>query len=262
MLRKDILKSGGPGSTAEPAEIARFEALAAEWWKPDGAFRMVHAFNACRVAHLSRNLPELVGRVPDSEAPLAGLSLLDVGCGAGLVAEPMARLGATVTGLDAAERNIAIASAHARRSGLTIDYRHGLPEDLASEDARFDILLTLEVVEHVADVERFLAACARLLKPGGVMVVGTLNRTVKSYALAIAGAEYVLGWLPKGTHDWRKFVTPAELNANLASHGLVPAGLAGVAFDPIRWRWRIAKDASVNYLAAFRHEPGHEAATD
>lgn len=252
MLRKDILKSRPGAGSADPEEIRRFDAMAEEWWKPDGAFRMVHAFNAARVGYLSRHLPSHFGRDPNTARPLEGMTLLDLGCGAGLVAEPMARLGAAVTGIDATERNVAIAARHAAAEGLAVAYRHALPEVLVAEGQRFDIVLTLEVVEHVADLDGFLASTAALVRPGGVVVVGTLNRTLKSYALAIAGAEYVLGWLPRGTHDWRKFVTPEELARALGRGGLAKGETAGVVFDPLRWRWRMAADTSVNYLATFQ----------
>jgi 2-polyprenyl-6-hydroxyphenyl methylase/3-demethylubiquinone-9 3-methyltransferase len=252
MLRKDILKSQRAAGSADPEEIRRFDALAEEWWKPNGAFRMVHAFNTARVGYLSRHLPSLFGRDPNTPRPLKGMTLLDLGCGAGLVAEPMARLGAAVTGIDATERNVAIAARHAAAEGLAVAYRHALPEVLVAEGQRFDIVLTLEVVEHVADLDGFLASTAALVRPGGVVVVGTLNRTLKSYALAIAGAEYVLGWLPRGTHDWRKFVTPAELATALGRGGLAAGETSGVVFDPLRWRWRMSADTSVNYLATFR----------
>jgi 2-polyprenyl-6-hydroxyphenyl methylase/3-demethylubiquinone-9 3-methyltransferase len=176
---------------------------------------------------------------------------LDVGCGAGLVAEPMARLGAAVVGIDASARNVAIAERHARAGGLDITYRNALPEALGSEGRTYDIVLSLEVVEHVADLDAFLDACARLLAPGGVMVIGTLNRTLRSFAVAIVGAEYVLRWLPRGTHDWRKFVQPVELTDRLAASGLVPVAETGVVFDPLRRRWNIRPDMAVNYLAAF-----------
>lgn len=254
MLRKDILKAASP-TTADPAETARFDALAAEWWKPDGAFKTVHAFNRTRVAYLAARLPDLLGRDALISRPLGGLTLLDVGCGAGLVAEPMAGLGAAVTGIDASARNVAVAGTHAAGSGLAITYRQGLPEHLVAEGRTFDIVLSLEVVEHVADVPRFLAACAGLVAPGGVLVIGTLNRTVKSFALAIVGAEYVLRWLPRGTHDWRKFVTPAELEDGLGRAGLTPVERIGVVFDPLGWRWRLAPADTVNYLASFRR-PG------
>lgn len=250
MLRKDQLKTSRP--TADPAEIDRFNRLADEWWKPDGAFKVVHAFNAARVGWLSRRLPELFGRDAATETPLTGLTLLDAGCGAGLVSEPMARLGATVTGIDASERSVMTASRHAGQTGLAVTYRHALPEDLDPSADLFDIVLSLEVVEHVADLGAFLTAIGRLVAPGGILVVGTLNRTPVSYVKAIVGAEYVLRWLPRGTHDWAKFVTPAELTGHLAPLGLETVECRGVALHPLTWRWSLSSDTSVNYLQLHR----------
>lgn len=250
MLRKDELKGAKP--TADAAEVARFNALADEWWKPDGAFKVVHAFNAVRVQYLSQQLPALSGRCPIRDKPLAGLRLLDAGCGAGLVAEPMARLGSDVTGIDASERNVMVARHHAEQAGIGIDYRHALPEDLVGEASAFDIVLSLEVVEHVADVATFLAAIGRLVKPGGLMVIGTLNRTPQSYVKAIIGAEYVLGWLPRGTHAWSKFVRPDEVVGHLARLGFSQVELKGVALNPLNFRWSVGQDTSVNYLQVLR----------
>lgn len=250
MLRKDELKGVKP--TADAAEVARFNALADEWWKPDGAFKVVHAFNGVRVQYLSQQLPALSGRCPIREKPLTGLRLLDAGCGAGLVAEPMARLGAEVIGIDASERNVMVARKHAEQAGIGIDYRHALPEDLAEEAGSFDIVLSLEVVEHVADVGDFLRAIGRFVKPGGLMVIGTLNRTSQSYVKAIIGAEYVLRWLPRGTHDWAKFVRPDEVTAHLAPLGFSALELKGVALNPLTFTWSVGSDTSVNYLQVLR----------
>lgn len=263
MLRKDILTSDkAQASTADNAEIERFNALAEEWWKPNGKFKVVHAFNATRVGWLSTHVPAAFDRAAMTTAtrPLEGLRLVDVGCGAGIVTEPMARLGAQVLGIDAAERNVAIATHHlegqrAQRARLDLQYQHARPEELNDAAASFDIALSLEVVEHVADVEAFLAACAALVKPGGVLVIGTLNRTLKSKLLAIHAAENVLGWLPKGTHDWNKFLSPDEIGEVLARHGFKREALTGVAFNPMTWRWSIVRDASVNYMAMFRKAP-------
>jgi 2-polyprenyl-6-hydroxyphenyl methylase/3-demethylubiquinone-9 3-methyltransferase len=246
VLRKDELKAAKP--TADAEEIERFNRLADEWWKPDGAFKVVHAFNDARIGYLSQQLPAFSGRCPLRDKPLAGLKLLDAGCGAGLVSEPMARLGADVTGIDASERNVMVARQHADRAGLAIDYRHALPEDLASEDGGYDIVLSLEVVEHVADVKGFLEAIGRLVKPGGTLVIGTLNRTPQSYLKAILGAEYVLRWLPRGTHDWRKFVAPGELDGHLTPLGFRTVDCRGVALSPLTFRWSINADTSVNYM--------------
>lgn len=250
MLRKDELKAAKP--TADAAEVARFNALADEWWKPDGAFKVVHQFNGVRVAYLSEQLPALFGRAAADTAPLDGLRMLDAGCGAGLVAEPMARLGATVVGIDASERNVRVARYHAEQAGVAVTYRHALPEDLNEEDERFDIVLSLEVVEHVADVGTFLRAVGQLVKPDGVLVIGTLNRTPQSFVKAIIGAEYVLGWLPKGTHDWRKFVRPEEVRGHVAPLGFAPIALKGVALNPLTFRWSVGEDTSVNYLKVLR----------
>jgi 2-polyprenyl-6-hydroxyphenyl methylase/3-demethylubiquinone-9 3-methyltransferase len=253
MLRKDVRKHlPAPSGTADPAEIARFNALAEQWWKPDGAFKVVHAFNQVRVAHLSERLPILLQRDPSVLRPLAGLNIIDVGCGAGLVTEPMSDLGAAVLGIDAAERNIQVAEWHARSTGASVQYRHALPEEIAEEGRTFDAVLSLEVVEHLADLPIFLGALARLVAPGGVLVIGTLNRTIRSFVKAIIGAEYVLGWLPRGTHDWRKFVTPEELDLGLRPHGLTLVERSGVALSPLSMQWAISKDDSATYLQFHR----------
>lgn len=250
MLRKDELKGVKP--TADAAEVARFNALAEEWWKPDGAFRVVHQFNQVRVGYLSKQLPVLFDRGSADLAPLEGLRLLDAGCGAGLVAEPMARLGAEVVGIDASERNVLVAQQHAEKAGVKIAYRHALPEDLTADEGGFDIVLSLEVVEHVADVAQFLRTVGGLVRPGGVLVVGTLNRTPQSFVKAIVGAEYVLRWLPKGTHDWARFVRPEEVHAHLATVDFRVLDLKGVSVNPLTFRWSISTDASVNYLQVHR----------
>jgi 2-polyprenyl-6-hydroxyphenyl methylase / 3-demethylubiquinone-9 3-methyltransferase len=252
MLRKDQLKPDTIASgTADAAEVARFDALAAEWWKPDGAFTIVHSFNACRVALLTERLAVHFGRDPSAPRPLEGLALLDVGSGAGLVAEAMARNGARVTGIDAAARNVAIATRHASDSGLAVAYRTALPEVLVDEGQTFDIVLSLEVVEHVADVGKFLDACSRLTGSGGVLAVATLNRTARSFAVGIVGAEYIMGFLPRGTHDWRRFVTPEELDGAVRSHGLRRREAHGLFYNPLTRTWRITRDLAVNYVAIF-----------
>jgi 2-polyprenyl-6-hydroxyphenyl methylase / 3-demethylubiquinone-9 3-methyltransferase len=256
MLRKDELKTdhAAPNaSTADPSEIARFNRLAEDWWRPDGTLKVVHKFNATRVAHLKRIIPAHFATAAgqDAASPLAGLTIADVGCGAGIVAEPLARSGAAVTGIDAAARNIAVAAHHAKASGVDITYRNILPEALVAEGRQFDVVLSLEVVEHVAHVQAFLRACAALVRPGGLLVIGTLNRTVKSYVLAIVGAEYVLGWLPKGTHEWQRFLTPAELQATLTRYDMTAGATDGVVLNPVTNVWSISADASVNYLRCF-----------
>ena len=253
MLRKDVrTHSPAAAATADYAEIARFDALAEEWWRPDGAFKVIHAFNRVRVAHISERLPAMLGRDPYQAQPFAGARIIDVGCGAGLVAEPLSRLGAEVFAIDASERNVMVAERHARLSGASVRYRQALPEDFSHEAGSFDAVLSLEVVEHVADLPTFLEALARLVAPRGTLLIGTLNRTLRSYMKAIVGAEYVLGWLPRGTHDWHKFVTPAELEHGLKRYGFEVAECCGVAFNPLMNRWGISKDLSTNYLQFHR----------
>ncbi len=232
----------------DPAEVARFSAQAAHWWDPEGPFRPLHRFNPARLAYIRDQLCAYFGRDGRAPAPLNGLRLLDIGCGGGLVCEPMARLGAAVVGADASYENTGAASAHAQAQGLAIDYRHTSAEALAEAGEPFDIVLNLEVIEHVADRGAFLAACAQLLKPGGIMILATLNRTLKAYGLAVLGAEYVLGWLPRGTHDWNKFITPEELSALLAAQGLHVTGRTGVSYQILTSRWALSPDMDVNYM--------------
>ena len=230
-------------------EIAKFAAMAEAWWDPNGKFRPLHRVNPVRLAFIRDRLCAQFGRDPLADKPLKGLKLLDVGCGGGLLSEPLARLGAEVTGLDAAEKNIRIASLHAEDSGVKIDYRHGSVEALAETPARFDAVVNMEVVEHVADVASFLAASAALVRPGGLMVLSTLNRTSKAFLLAIVGAEYVLRWLPRGTHDWRRFLRPSELARSLRAAGLEVTEMTGVAYNPLTDGWRLApRDLDVNYM--------------
>ncbi|AHM03360.1 3-demethylubiquinone-9 3-methyltransferase [Roseibacterium elongatum DSM 19469] len=237
--------------TVEPAEIAKFEAMAAEWWDPHGKFKPLHEMNPVRLDYITMQIAAEFGRDLTAETPFEGLRLLDIGCGGGLLSEPMARLGATVVGADAAERNIPVARIHAEQSGLNIDYRHTTAEALAAAEEQFDVVLNMEVVEHVADPLAYLTACRQLLKPGGLMVCSTLNRNPKSFALAIVGAEYVMRWLPKGTHEWSKFITPDELYDLIRNAGLDPVDRKGFVFNPIAWRWSISdRDLSVNYVTA------------
>jgi 2-polyprenyl-6-hydroxyphenyl methylase / 3-demethylubiquinone-9 3-methyltransferase len=235
--------------TVDAGEVAKFEAMAAEWWDPASKFRPLHMLNPCRLDYVVAQVAAEFGRDPRARRPFEGLGLLDVGCGGGLLSEPMARLGAAVTGVDAAAGNIPVAEAHAAQSGLAIDYRVGTAEDLAAAGERFDVLLNMEVVEHVPDPARFLAACRELLKPGGLMVASTINRNPKSWLLAIVGAEHLLRWLPRGTHDWSRFITPDELFGLLREAGLEPVDRKGFVFDPLGWAWRISdRDLSVNYV--------------
>ena len=235
-----------PKSTVDPEEIARLESRCEEWWDPDGAFRALHKFNPTRLFWLRETLQAHFGQ--DTDPPLKGLRLLDMGCGGGLISEPLARLGAQVCGADASERNIQIARHHAKTQNLTIDYRHTTAEDLAATGEQFDAVLALEVVEHVADVEVFIKACGGLVRPGGLLFLATLNRTVASFALAIVGAEYILRWLPRGTHQWHKFITPEELQTTLTKAGLRTLHRTGIVYDPFGDQWHLSRSEAVNYM--------------
>lgn len=238
-------------STIDPAEVAKFEAMAAEWWDPNGKFKPLHMLNPCRLDYITSQIAAEFDRDLSEAQPFAGLRLLDIGCGGGLLSEPMARLGAEVVGADAAPRNIPVAQLHAEQSGLEIDYRHTTAEDMAAAGERFDVVLNMEVVEHVADPLAYLRACHDLLKPGGLMICSTINRNPKSFAMAIVGAEYVMRWLPRGTHDWSKFITPDELCELVTKAGLDPVDRKGFVFNPITWQWRLSdRDLSVNYVTA------------
>lgn len=236
-------------STVDAAEVERFSRIADEWWDPTGKFAPLHRLGPVRIGFIRDRAAAHWGRDALSGEPLQGLSVLDIGCGGGLLSEPMARLGATVTGIDAAARNIAVAALHAGKQGLTIDYRQDTAEALTTTGRQFDIVLALEIVEHVADVDLFLKSCARLVKPGGLLFLSTLNRTAKAWALAIAGAEYVLGWLPRGTHDWKKFLKPSEVVRGLAAGGIETREIVGVVYSPLSRAWRLNKtDLDVNYM--------------
>ena len=238
-------------TTVDPSEIAKFEAMAAEWWAPNGKFKPLHMLNPCRLDYITSQIAAEFDR--DLKAPDAfkGLRILDIGCGGGLLAEPMARLGADVVGADAAERNIPVAQVHAEQSGLKIDYRHTTAEDMAAAGEQFDAVLNMEVVEHVADPLSYLTACRQLLKPGGLHICSTINRNPKSYMMAIIGAEHVMRWLPKGTHEWSKFITPDELFELMRNAGLDPVDRKGFVFNPITWSWKLSdRDLSVNYVTA------------
>ena len=243
-------QAAAPRTTLDQDEVARFQAIADEWWDPKGKFRPLHRINPLRIAYIRDRACAHFNLDPAADKPLGGLTLLDIGCGGGLLAEPLARLGAEVTAIDAGEKNVAVARLHAEQAGLEIDYRHVLPEDMAGLGQPFDIVLNMEVVEHVADLDAFLGASADLIRPGGCTVVTTLNRTLKSLAMAKIGAEYILRWLPVGTHDWRKFVRPSELVRGLAAQGVTVDRLDGMVFNPFNDSWRLDdRDLAVNYLA-------------
>ena len=238
-------------TTVDPSEIAKFEAMAAEWWDLNGKFKPLHMLNPCRLDYITSQIAAEFDCDLDDPAPFKGLRILDIGCGGGLLSEPMARLGAEVVGADAAGRNIPVAQVHAVQSGLTIDYRHTTAEAMADAGEQFDVILNMEVVEHVADPQTYITACQRLLKPGGLMVCSTINRNPKSFMMAIIGAEHIMRWLPKGTHEWRKFITPDELFELIANAGLSPVDRKGFVFNPISWGWSLSdRDLSVNYVTA------------
>lgn len=238
-------------TSIDPAEVAKFEAMAAEWWDPNGKFKPLHMLNPCRLDYIVTQIAAQFGRDLKAPLPFEGLRLLDIGCGGGLLSEPMARLGATVVGADAAPRNIPVAQLHAEQSGLEIDYRNCAAEDLAASGEAFDVVLAMEIIEHVADPQGFVDTCASLLKSGGLMLCSTMNRNPKSYLMAIIGAEYVMRWLPKGTHEWSKFITPDELYDLIRKAALDPVDRKGMVFNPVAWRWSLSdRDLSVNYVTA------------
>lgn len=235
-------------STVDAAEVERFSAMAQEWWNPNGKFKPLHKFNPVRLAFIRDQVAAHFDRDPRSTRPFEGLRILDIGCGGGLLCEPMARLGAQVVGADASETNIEVARLHAAESGLDIDYRATMAEVLAEQGEKFDVILNMEVVEHVADVDLFIDKCSQMLKPGGIMFVATINRTLKALGLAIVGAEYVLRWLPRGTHQFNKLVRPEELESALARTGLTIKERTGVSYNPLSDRWQRSKDMDVNYM--------------
>jgi len=235
-------------TTIDQSEVDRFSAMASEWWDPTGKFRPLHKFNPVRLTYIRDRAAAHFDRDPKSARPLEGLRLLDIGCGGGLLSEPMARMGAEVVGADASQTNVEIARIHAAQSGLAIDYRAATAEDLAAAGERFDIVLNMEVVEHVADVDLFLSSCAGMVRPGGLMFVATINRTMKALALAIVGAEYVLRWLPRGTHQYEKLVRPNEIEAPLAASGMSVIDRSGVFYSPLSDSWNLSRDMDVNYM--------------
>lgn len=236
-------------TTVDPAEIAKFEAMAAEWWDMNGKFKPLHMLNPCRLDYITQQIAAEYDRDLTQPEPFKDLRILDIGCGGGLLSEPMARLGADVVGADAAPRNIPVAQVHAEQSGLEIDYRCITAEEMAAAGEQFDVVLNMEVVEHVADPLAYITACQQLLKPGGLMICSTINRNPKSYVVAIIGAEHVMRWLPKGTHEWSKFITPDELFDLLTRAELEPVDRKGFVFNPISWSWSLSdRDLSVNYV--------------
>ncbi len=235
-------------TTINDSEVKKFSDLAEQWWDPSGQFKPLHKFNPVRLAYIREHILASFKLDGTKRYPFEGLNILDIGCGGGLLCEPMARLGATVTGADASQRNIAIAKIHAEQSGLDITYLATTSEELAAKGKQFDVVLNMEVVEHVADVPLYLKSCSELVRPGGLMFIATINRTAKAYALAIVGAEYVLKWLPKGTHDFKKFLTPEEIISIISRHKMSIRDRCGVSFNPLHDQWRKSRDMSVNYM--------------
>lgn len=244
-------ESESRASNVDPGEIARFDAMAARWWDPHGPMKPLHRLNPVRLAFIREAFARHFGRDARSMRPFEGLALLDIGCGAGLAAEPLARTGFAVTGIDLAAENIAAARVHAAGEGLSIDYRVAGIETIDDKPA-YDAIMLLEIVEHVPDPRGLVREGARRLKPGGMLIASTINRTLKAYALAIVGAEYILRWLPAGTHDWEKFVTPDEMDGSFAAAGLEPVSRAGMTFNPLAGEWKLSDDCDVNYLTSAR----------
>jgi 2-polyprenyl-6-hydroxyphenyl methylase / 3-demethylubiquinone-9 3-methyltransferase len=244
-----------PGSTVDAAEVARFSAYATEWWDPRGKMAMLHRFNPVRLAFIKQAACRHFERDERRLDALAGLRVLDIGCGGGILSEPLARLGAAVVGADPSQMNVEAAKLHAAEAGVVVDYRTTTAEALADEGEGFDVVLAMEVVEHVADLGLFISRCAEMVRPGGLMITATLNRTLKSFALAIVGAEYVLRWLPRGTHQWEKFVTPNELEAALERHGLRVIDETGVIYNLLADRWQLSTDMDVNYMMVAERAP-------
>ncbi len=236
----------------DEGEIAKFAALAGEWWDPDGKFAALHRLNPVRLGFLREIAARHFARDPRALAPFEGLALVDIGCGGGLLSEPLARMGFDVLGIDAAEEGVEAAAAHAAETATPVAYRCTSAEQLAAEGRSFDAVVAMEVIEHVADLEGFVDTCASLVRPGGLLFAATINRTLKALALAKIGAEYVLGWVPPGTHDWQKFVTPRELHRLLEGAGLAVEAMKGAVFDPLAWAWRLSSDTDVNYMVAAR----------
>lgn len=235
-------------NTLDTEEIARFSKISATWWDENGPFKPLHHMNPTRLEYVTQQIIQCYSKNTDISLNFQGLSIIDIGCGGGLMSEPLTRLGANVTGIDGSDKTIDVASAHAQLMGLDIDYRCTTAEDLAETGVQYDVVLALEIVEHVADVPGFIKTCQSLAKPGGLVIFSTLNRTLKSYAIAIVGAEYVMRWLPVGTHEWKKFLTPGELGGYMRETGLTLGDISGMSFSPIAWSWSLSQDLAVNYF--------------
>ncbi len=235
-------------NTLDTEEIARFSKISATWWDENGPFKPLHHMNPTRLEYVTQQIIQCYSKNTDISLNFQGLSIIDIGCGGGLMSEPLTRLGANVTGIDGSDKTIDVASAHAQLMGLDIDYRCTTAEDLAETGVQYDVVLALEIVEHVADVPGFIKTCQSLAKPGGLVIFSTLNRTLKSYAIAIVGAEYVMRWLPVGTHEWKKFLTPGELGGYMRETGLTLGDISGMSFNPIAWSWSLSQDLAVNYF--------------
>jgi 2-polyprenyl-6-hydroxyphenyl methylase / 3-demethylubiquinone-9 3-methyltransferase len=249
MIRRDQLDVPIPEGTVDLEQVARFATMAEEWWNPQGRFKTLHQLNPVRLKFICDRIVRHYGRNPEQHLPLAGLRVLDIGCGGGLLSEPLAFLGADVVGIDATAKLVHVARVHAAANNVEIDYRHALAEDLADAGERFDVIVNTEVIEHVANVDRFVECCCRMIKPGGMMIVATLNRTVKSLLFAKIVGEYVLRLLPKGTHDWNRFIKPHELAALLDRFGVLTTEIVGVGYNPFNQKFRISGNTAVNYMA-------------
>jgi len=236
-------------NTINKKEIEKFSKIAEEWWDPEGKFKPLHKFNPIRISYIKENIINSF-KLTNKDKPLNNLKILDIGCGGGLLSEPMCRLGAQVFGIDASERNVNVAKLHAKKNNLDINYKCASPENFKTE-TKFDVILNMEIVEHVEDLDFFLESCSKLLKKNGIMFVATINKTLKSYLFAIIGAEYILKWLPIGTHDWNKFLKPDELINICKNNSLNLNNLIGVKFDILKNEWTISEDSSINYLAQF-----------
>ncbi len=237
--------------SVDPREMESFSRMAHDWWNPDGMFRPLHVMNGARLSLIKETVCDHFLRDPDQDRPLEGLRILDIGCGGGLLCEPMVRLGATVTGVDALEKNVKTAKTHAKQGGVEVDYRHGTIEQMVEAgETPYDVVLNMEVIEHVANPRDFIADCAAMVRPGGIMICSTINRTLKAFAFAIVGAEYVLRWLPRGTHQYDKLVRPSELTAYLKLAGLNVERVTGMSLNPMTERWRLNDDTSINYVTS------------